>query len=141
MTMKIATHEIHISTQGNTHIINITEDVVEKLDQSNLKEGTVFIFVIGSTAALTMCEYEPGLVADLKNMFEKLVPKGISYEHDTTWGDANGSAHLRASLLGPSLMVPFTKGKLILGTWQQIIFIDFDNRPRERKIIVQFHGE
>ncbi len=139
--MKVSTQEIHITTQGNTHVINITEDVAEGLKKSGMKEGSVFVFVVGSTAALTMCEYEPGLVTDIKNMFDKLVPKEDTYEHDSTWGDANGSAHLRTSLLGSSLIVPFVKGKFLLGTWQQIILIDFDNRPRERKLIIQFQGE
>ena len=139
--MKVSTHDIHINTQGNTHIINITEDVADLLKKSNLKEGCAVVFVVGSTAALTMCEYEPGLVTDIKNMFDKLVPKNAPYEHDTTWGDANGSAHLRTSLLGSSLTIPFVKGKFVTGTWQQIILVDFDNRPRERKVIVQLHGE
>ena len=100
-----------------------------------------FLFVVGSTAGLTTCEYEPGLVADIKAIFEKLIPKGVTYEHDMTWGDANGFSHLRASLLGPSLTLPFKAGKLLLGTWQQIVLIDFDNRPRQRKVILQFQGE
>lgn len=139
--MKIVTSEIQLNTQGDTDIINITDDVSEKLKKAGFKEGIVFIFVVGSTAGVTTCEYEPGLVGDLKKLFEKLIPKKAGYEHDATWGDANGYSHLRASLLGPSLAVPFSKGKLALGTWQQIVLIDFDNRPRTRRVVIQLQGE
>ncbi len=139
--MKIITTEIQLKTQGETDIINITDKVAEKLQKSGLKEGVVFVFVVGSTAGLTTCEYESGLVSDLKKFFDKIIPKNVSYDHDATWGDANGFSHLRASLLKPSLCVPFVKGSLVLGTWQQIVLMDFDNRPRTRKIVVQLHGE
>lgn len=139
--MKIITNEIKLETQGDTDIINITEKVSSLLTKSKLNEGVVFLFVVGSTAGLTTCEYEPALVSDLRELFEKIVPKDASYAHDSTWGDANGYSHLRASLLGPSLTIPFIKGQLILGTWQQIVLIDFDNRPRQRNIIAQIQGE
>lgn len=139
--MKIITNEIQLKTKGDTDIINITEDVAQRLNQAGLKEGIAFVFAIGSTAGVTTCEFEPGLVADLKKMFERLIPQKATYDHDAAWGDGNGHAHLRASLLGPSLAVPFTKGKLATGTWQQIIFIDFDNRPRTRRVLLHFHGE
>ena len=119
--MKIITTEIQLKTQGETDIINITDKVAEKLQKSGLKEGVVFVFVVGSTAGLTTCEYESGLVSDLKKFFDKIIPKNVSYDHDATWGDANGFSHLRASLLKPSLCVPFVKGSLVLGTWQQIV--------------------
>ncbi|MFH0876996.1 MAG: secondary thiamine-phosphate synthase enzyme YjbQ [Candidatus Omnitrophota bacterium] len=139
--MKIVTSEIQLKTQGDTDVIDITDDVAQRLNQTGLKEGIAFVFVVGSTAGVTTCEAEPGLEADLKNLFEKLIPKKATYGHDAAWGDGNGHSHLRASLLGPSLAVPFAKGKLATGTWQQIIYIDFDNRPRTRQILVQFQGE
>ena len=108
---------------------------------SGVKKGIVNISVVGSTAALTTCEFEPGLVQDIKDTFDKLIPEGKKYHHDAAWGDGNGHAHLRSSLVGPSLTVSFKEAELVLGTWQQIIFIDFDNRPRQRKIILQFLGE
>lgn len=139
--MKILTSEIQLNTKGDTDIVNITDKVTEKLQKSGLKEGVAFVFVVGSTAGLTTCEYESGLVGDLKIFFDKIIPKNVTYDHDATWGDANGFSHLRASLLKPSLFVPFFKGDLVLGTWQQIILIDFDNRARSRKIIIQLQGE
>jgi secondary thiamine-phosphate synthase enzyme len=139
--MKIVTHEIQLTTEGNTDIINITSAIAEAVKGSGLKEGMAFLFVVGSTAGLTTCEYEPGLVSDLKKFFEKLIPKNAPYAHDATWGDANGFSHLRASLLKPSLAMPFVKSRLVLGTWQQVVVIDFDNRPRDRRIVVQLQGE
>jgi secondary thiamine-phosphate synthase enzyme len=138
--MTIKTEYLELCTKGNTDIFDITPQVAEKLSFHKIKNGIVTISVIGSTGGLTTCEYEPGLVADLKELFKKLIPEG-SYHHDQAWGDGNGHAHLRASLLGPSLTVPFREGQLILGTWQQIIFLDFDNRSRKRKIVVQILGE
>lgn len=139
--MKILTEKIEIHTRGNTDIIDITNKVQEVITQSGLKEGSVLIFASGSTAGITTIEYEPGLLKDLPELFEKFIPSNRPYHHDKTWGDGNGFAHLRASMLGPSLQVPFSKGHLLLGTWQQIVFIDFDNRSRQRKIIVQITGE
>jgi len=139
--MKVITDQLQLSTRGNTDIIDITPSVSEKLSESKLKNGIVNLNVIGSTGALTTCEYEPGLVKDLKEFFEKTIPTDKRYHHDDTWNDGNGHSHLRASLVGPSLTVPFSGGELALGTWQQIIFIDFDNRPRQRKIIMQFMGD
>lgn len=139
--MKVATKTIAFSTKGNCHIINITEKVQKELEHSNLKQGLINISAIGSTAGITTCEFESGMVKDLKEFFQKAIPEGKGYHHDATWGDANGHSHLRASLLGPSLTVSFEAKKLILGTWQQIIFIDFDNRPRNRKVSLQFIGE
>jgi len=139
--MEMIFETITKETQGNTDIIDITPDVREKLRQSNFRQGAVLLFVPGSTGALTTIEYEPGLLEDLPEFFERIIPSNKAYHHDRTWGDANGYAHLRASLLGPSLNIPFYQGELTLGTWQQIIFLDFDNRPRHRKIILQILGE
>lgn len=139
--MPVITEYIQLSTHGDTDVIDITSQVSKKLKSAGIKNGIVNICVSGSTGALTTCEYEPGLIADIKDVFNKLIPHGKRYHHDDAWGDGNGHAHLRASLVGPSLTVPFNNAKLILGTWQQIIFIDFDNRPRQRKIVLQFLGE
>jgi len=136
----VVTDYIKLSTKGNADVIDITPDVSEKLKSSKLKDGIVNINVIGSTGALTTCEFEPGLVQDIKEVFEKLIPQG-NYHHDKAWGDGNGHSHLRSSLVGPSVTLPFKDKKLILGTWQQIIFIDFDNRARDREIVLQFLGE
>jgi len=138
--MTVTTEYIKLSTGGNAEVVDITPEVSEKLDVLKLKNGIVNISVIGSTGALTTCEFEPGLVEDIKDIFDKLIPAG-HYNHDQAWGDGNGHSHLRSSLIGPSLTMPFSKGKLILGTWQQVIFIDFDNRPRNRKIVLQFISE
>jgi len=138
--MAVITKYVKLSTQGNTEVVDITPQVSEKLNSLKMKNGIVNISVIGSTGALTTCEFEPGLVEDIKDIFNKLIPAG-HYNHDRAWGDGNGHSHLRSSLVGPSVTFPFNKGKLILGTWQQIIFIDFDNRPRDREIVCQFIGE
>ncbi|QAT17690.1 secondary thiamine-phosphate synthase enzyme [Candidatus Velamenicoccus archaeovorus] len=139
--MKIFSQELTYQTKGHCDIVDISSDVSGVVARSGLKEGMVFVFVVGSTAGLTTCEYEPGLEQDIRVFFEKLIPEKKGYHHDATWGDANGFSHLRASLLKPSLAVPFLKGRLASGTWQQIVLVDFDNRPRERKIIVQLQGE
>ncbi len=137
----IITRRISFRTKGNCDIIDITGDVNGELSGCELTVGTVTIFVAGSTAGLSTIEYETGLVADLQNAWQRLVPTNISYEHDSRWGDGNGFAHVRASLLGPSLVVPIQDKHLLLGTWQQIVLIDFDNRPRSRQVILQFMGE
>lgn len=138
--MSVHTEYIHLSTKGNADVIDITPEVQEILELGKIKSGIVNINVIGSTGALTTCEYEPGLVKDISEIFDKIIPAG-NYHHDQAWGDGNGHSHLRSSLVGPSLTLPFNNKKLILGTWQQIIFIDFDNRRRDRKIVLQFLGE
>ena len=138
--MAVITEYIHLSTRGNADVIDITSDINEKLQRLSVKNGLAVVMVIGSTGALTTCEYEPGLVEDIKEIFDKLIPAG-SYHHDRAWGDGNGHSHLRSSLVGPSLTIPFNNKKLILGTWQQVIFIDFDNRERERKLVLQIIGE
>lgn len=138
--MAVMTEYIHLSSRGNADVIDITPEVDKKLRALKIKSGIVTLSVVGSTGALTTCEYEPGLVQDIKELFDKIIPPG-HYHHDQAWGDGNGHSHLRASLVGPSLTIPFADKELILGTWQQIIFIDFDNRHRERKIALQFLGE
>ncbi len=138
--MEIITRNISFSTQGFTDIIDVTPRIGYLLKESKLWEGQVTLFIPGSTAGLTTIEYEPGLLKDLPDFFESIIPMNKNYEHDNTWHDGNGYAHLRASLLKPSLTVPFSNGRLLLGTWQQIIFVDFDNRSRQRKLIAQFWG-
>ena len=138
--MAVFTEYIHFSTKGNAQVIDITSDVADKVKRSKIKSGIVNVNAIGSTGAITTCEYEPGLVQDIKEIFDKLIPAG-SYNHDKTWGDGNGHSHLRSSLIGPSITLPFVDAKLVLGTWQQIIFIDFDNRSRSRELVVQIVGE
>lgn len=139
--MKIKTEKLTVSTRGNCDVVNITESVQALIEKHNLLEGNVTVFVIGSTASISTIEYEPGLKKDLPQILEKLIPSGQKYFHNDTWGDHNGHAHLRSTLFGCSQTIPFIKGELMLGTWQQLIIIDFDDRPRERKIIVQLIGE
>ena len=130
-----------IKTSGHTDIIDITGDVQENLIKTKLKNGIVNISVPGSTAGITTAEYEPGQIADLKKLFQDLIPEDTHYKHDDTWGDANGYAHLRSALIGTSKTFPFIDAKLSLGSWQQIVLIDFDNRARSREIVVQVIGE
>jgi secondary thiamine-phosphate synthase enzyme len=139
--MKIINEKIILHTQGDPDLVDITGKIKDSLKSSGLKKGNLTVFVIGSTAAITTFEYEPGLVADMQGLYEKLIPKSKHYAHDDTWGDANGFSHLRAALQGPSLVIPFENGKLMLGTWQQIVLAEFDNRPRERQIALQIIGE
>lgn len=135
------TGQIIIETRGSGDMRNITGEVAGQVAGSNIKSGIVTVFVAGSTAGVTTIEYEPGLESDFAAMWERIVPRNLSYQHNARWGDGNGYAHVRASLLGPSLVVPFRENKLILGTWQQIVVVDFDNRPRQREIILQIIGE
>ena len=139
--MKAEIHALEVKTRGGGEIQDLTPNVREILGRSGLREGLVTVFVPGSTAAVTTTEYEPGLCEDLPAFFEKLAPSREAYAHNATWGDGNGHAHVRASLLGPSLSVPVTGGELALGTWQQIVLLDFDNRPRRRRVLVQALGE
>jgi secondary thiamine-phosphate synthase enzyme len=138
----VKTETIKVKTKGNCDVVNITEQVSEAVAQSDMSEGTVTVFNVGSTAGITTTEYEPGLVNyDIETAFEKIAPEHARYEHEETWHDDNGHAHVRASLLGPSLSVPVVDGRLTLGTWQQIILVDFDTRPRTRTVICQIVGE
>lgn len=139
MAVKNAT--LSLSTRGNTDIHDITGEVARLVAQSGLKSGVVTIFCPSSTSGLTTVEYESGCVNDLKRLFEEIVPANRFYDHNDTWDDGNGHSHMRASLLGPSLSVPFVDGRLTLGTWQQIVYIDFDIRPRRRELVVQIMGE
>jgi len=132
---------ISVSTKGETDIINITDDVSKIVEKSGMKNGIGCVFVPGSTGAITTIEYEPGLLQDLPKALERLFPKNIEYKHHETWHDGNGHSHVRASIIGPSLAVPIKNGKLILGTWQQIVFVELDVRKRKREIIVQIVGE
>jgi len=141
MALKIITKELNIKTKGNGDLIDITDYIQEELYNVKLKEGNVLVFVVGSTAAITTFEYESGLISDIKELYEKLIPSNKSYFHDQTWQDANGFSHLRAAIQGSSLVVPFNNQKLLLGTWQQVVLAEFDTRPRTRRIILQFIGE
>jgi secondary thiamine-phosphate synthase enzyme len=139
--MKIVSDRIKLSTKGNGTLINISGQVAQSVEKSKLKTGNVTVFVVGSTAAITTFEYEPGLSRDMLEFYDKLAPEDRSYHHDATWGDANGFSHVRAAFTGPSLTIPFEQGRLLLGTWQQVVLAEFDNRPRERTIVVQIIGE
>jgi secondary thiamine-phosphate synthase enzyme len=139
--MTVRTASIQLSTKGNADVIDITERVSRVVGESGLAAGTVTIFCPSATSALTTIEFEPGLVSDLRRLFDQIVDPAQPYAHNARWGDGNGHSHVRASLLGPSLTVPFVKGRLTLGTWQQIIYVDFDNRSRQRELVAQILGE
>ena len=139
--LRIRAYKITESTAGFCDIIDISTKVRRHLSESAIQNGLATLFVSGSTAALTTVEYEPGLIKDLKELAEKIVPSNRRYHHDDRWGDDNGFSHLRASVFGRSLAIPIEQGQLSLGTWQQIVLLDFDNRPRTREITVQFMGE
>ncbi len=139
--MAVKTESIRIKTKGCTDIIDITPQVGKTISACGLGNGLAAIFITGSTAGLTTIEYEAGAIEDLRRAIERAAPRDIHYEHDARWGDGNGFSHVRAALLGPSLCVPFSAGRLSLGTWQQIVLVDFDNRPRRRDILVQIVGD
>jgi secondary thiamine-phosphate synthase enzyme len=132
---------ISLSTKGFSDIIDLTDHVMAVLKRSKIENGLVTVFCPGSTGGITTIEYESGVLKDLQKAIEKIVPSNVPYEHDKRWGDGNGFSHVRAALMKPSLSIPLIKGRLTLGTWQQIVFIDFDNRKRERNLIVQIVGE
>ncbi len=139
--IELETHTIALSTNGNCDIIDITDEVQNLVVDRGFSEGNVVIFAGGSTGGITTIEYEPGLIRDYPDFFNRIIPADIPYEHDNTWHDGNGHSHVRASIQGSSLTVPFKNKKLLLGTWQQVIFVDFDNRARKRNIIVQIFGK
>jgi len=140
--MRIKTIELYFDKpKEDLYIKNITDDVSKAIKESKIKEGIVNIFVSGSTASVSTMEFEPNLVKDIEKAMERIAPSDIEYEHHKTWGDENGKSHVRATIVGPSLTVPFKDGKLLLGTWQQIVLLDFDVPKRERKVIVQIIGE
>ncbi len=138
----VKTEELQVRTRGNNQVINITDEVAWAVGNSGVMDGVVTVFNVGSTAGITTTEFEPGLANhDIEAAFERIAPAEARYEHEETWHDDNGHSHVRASLLGPSLAVPFAEGKLMLGTWQQIILVDFDTRSRTRTVICQIMGE
>lgn len=137
----VATHTHNVSTSGQGDAHDLTRMVARAVSGSNIASGIVTVFVVGSTAGITTIEFEPGAVHDLNAVFESLAPRDGEYRHHLKWGDDNGSSHVRAALLGPSVTIPFTRGKLLLGTWQQIMLMEFDTGPRERGVIVQIVGE
>lgn len=139
--MAVFNDEISLNTRGEVDILDITSDVERCVSNSGLGNGMALVFVPGSTGAVTTLEYEPGLLSDIPKALERLFPKGMEYQHHLRWGDGNGHSHVRAAFLGPSLTVPFTNGKLMLGTWQQIVFLELDAKKRNRRILVQIIGE
>lgn len=139
--MAVVTATIELATRGNGDTTDLTPQTARAVRDSGLRAGTATLFCPGSTGGLTTIEHEPGVVADLNRLFEEIAPRERDYRHHMAWGDDNGHSHVRAGLLGPSLVVPFVDGKLTLGTWQQIVFIDFDTHPRSRRLVVQMMGE
>lgn len=139
--MPVINHEMTARTSAETDILDLTGGVSQIVEASSIQNGAVTLYIPGSTAALTTIEFESGVIADLKRTIERIAPQDLPYEHDKRWGDGNGYSHVRAALLGPSLHIPVVNGRMTLGTWQQIVLLDFDNRPRTRKIIVQIAGE
>ena len=142
MAIELETRQIEFDTNGRTQIVDITDMVQQEIHESGFKEGQATLFAIGSTTGLSTIEFEPGLVqTDIAEMFDKLAPYGVPYAHNDTWGDDNGASHVRSTLQGSSLVIPFINTNLTLGTWQQIIFLDFDTRSRSRKVVVQIMGK
>lgn len=137
----VTTHELSVQTRGDGDVLNLTGQLGSCVHRSGVTSGIVVVAVIGSTAGITTIEYEPGLVADIRTACDRIAPTGVAYEHDSRWGDGNGHAHVRASMLGPSVALPLVDGKMALGTWQQVVLVDFDTRPRTRHIVVQIMGE
>ncbi|MFZ1728560.1 MAG: secondary thiamine-phosphate synthase enzyme YjbQ [Bacteroidota bacterium] len=139
--MTIINDSLSIDTRGDSDMIDLTDRLSLLLQKHKLKTGQIVVFVPGSTAGLTTIEYEPGLKKDFSLLMERLIPRNARYFHEETWNDGNGHSHVRASLIGPNITIPFGQGKLLLGTWQQVVLIDYDNRPRSRELVVQFLGE
>ena len=139
--MAIVTDTVSVQTKGDSDILDLTPKVQALVERHRFRHGQALVFVSGSTAGITTIEYEPGLLHDLPAAFERIAPRDMPYQHEEAWHDGNGHSHVRASLLGPSLIVPVKDGRLLLGTWQQVVLIDFDNRPRRREIVVQLSGE
>lgn len=137
----IHTDYVELETRGHGHILDVTDDVAQAVRDAGLQSGMVTVFTPSATSSLTCIEYESGCVADLNRLLDEIIPPERDYRHNQRWGDGNGHAHVRAALLGPSLAVPVVDGRLTLGTWQQIVFCDFDNRPRQRRLVVQMVGE
>ena len=137
----VITRTIQLRTRGDADMLDITQEVAREVGCSGVNSGIVTIFAPSATSGLTTIEYESGALADLKQVFDEVVPENREYRHNLRWGDGNGHSHVRAALLGPSLTVPFSDGRLLLGTWQHVTYIDFDNRPRRRELILQILGE
>jgi secondary thiamine-phosphate synthase enzyme len=138
--VQVKNHILTVRTTDETDIVDLTPMVEEQVARSAVLEGVLYLFIPGSTGALTTIEYESGVLDDLRNAIQRMAPDDIPYEHDRRWGDGNGYSHVRAALIGPSLSIPIISGKMTLGAWQQIVLLDFDNRPRQRKIVVQIMG-
>ena len=139
--MAVSSTTVQIKSRGENDIIDITEQASKAAKESQAENGIVTVFVVGSTAAITTIEYEPGLKADFPDMLSRIAPKGIQYRHDNTWHDGNGHSHVRASMIGPSLTIPIIEGNLALGRWQQIVLVEMDTAPRDRRIVMQVIGE
>ena len=139
--MIVKTMTVKIKSKGENDVINITDQTSKALHESEIMNGTVTLFVSGSTGALTTIEYEPGLMKDFPDMLERIAPRNIEYGHEKMWHDGNGHSHVKASLIGPSLVIPFKNKELLLGTWQQIVFVELDTRSRERNIVLQIMGQ
>jgi len=139
--MPVHTRELRFSTTARTDVIDITPEVTRLLGETPVRQGLCVLFVPGSTGALTTIEHESGVLEDLTRAIDRIAPESIPYAHDARWGDGNGYSHVRAALIGPSLHIPVIDGMLALGRWQQIVLLDFDNRPRERRVLAQFHGD
>jgi secondary thiamine-phosphate synthase enzyme len=137
----VVTKRINVSTRGDGDTVDITEAVGRAIGESGISSGVVALFAVGSTLGLTTIEYEPGAVADLARVFEQIAPRDAAYRHELKWHDDNGHSHVRSALLGPSLVVPFVDRKLTVGTWQQVVLVDFDTRPRQREVVAQVMGE
>jgi secondary thiamine-phosphate synthase enzyme len=136
-----AVRELTVQTRGDGDVLNLTAQVSGLVAQSGVTSGMVVVAVVGSTAGITTIEFEPGLIEDLRKVFERIAPSGVAYAHDSRWGDGNGHAHVRASIIGPSITLPVVQGKVTVGTWQQVVLVDFDTRPRTRQVVVQVLGE
>ncbi|MDX1415056.1 MAG: secondary thiamine-phosphate synthase enzyme YjbQ [Candidatus Promineifilaceae bacterium] len=139
--MGVRTHTIELMTRGNAQMLDITDEISKGVDDSDFTNGIVTVFCPSATSALTTIEYESGCLEDLERLFDEIIPSDHHYAHNARWGDGNGHSHVRAALLGPSLTIPFVESRLTLGTWQQVIFVDFDNRSRQRRLIMQLIGE
>jgi len=138
---RVVTSEIRVKTRGEVDILDITREVNDKIEESGVMNGIVTVFMPGSTAAITTIEYEPGLMQDLPAALQRLFPREIKYEHEQMWHDGNGHSHVRAAFIGPSLTVPISGGRMMLGTWQQVVLVELDVRPRDRRVILQIIGE
>jgi secondary thiamine-phosphate synthase enzyme len=142
MAVRVVTGSFEVKSDAENQVLDITGEVQQAVAASGLSNGAATVFVVGSTAAITTIEYEPGLVSDFPEMLERVAPKsGVEYEHQRRWHDGNGHSHVKASLVGPSLSIPFIRGELVLGEWQQVVLVEFDTRPRSRKVVVQLIGE